>query len=60
MDDSMDSVPDQDTGIELYKQLSKLWAMAGMYARKWFSSVPELLEFIPQADCVTEVDLDKG
>lgn len=34
--------------------------MAGMYARKWFSNVPELLEFIPQADCVTEVDLDEG
>ena len=25
MDDSMDSVPDKETGIKLYKQLSQLW-----------------------------------
>ena len=34
MDDSMDSVPDKETGIELYEQLSQLWASAGMHARK--------------------------
>lgn len=56
----MDSVPDKDTGIELYRQLSRLWAMAGMHARKWLSNVPEVLECIPQADCVTEVDLERG
>ena len=60
MDDSMDSVPDKETGIDLYKQLSQLWASAGMHARKWLSNVPEVLEHIPHADCVTEVDLDRG
>ena len=60
MDDSMDSVPDKETGIELYKQLSQLWASAGMHARKWLSNVLEVLEHIPHADCVTEVDLDRG
>ena len=31
-----------------------------MHARKWLSNVPEVLECISQADCVTEVDLDRG
>ena len=60
MDDSMDSLPDKETGIELYKYLSQLWTLAGMHARKWLSNVPEVLECIPQADCVTAVDLDRG
>ena len=60
MNDSMDSVPDKETGIDLYKHLSQLWASAGMHARKWLSNVPEVLEHIPLADCVTEVDLDRG
>ena len=66
MDDSMDSVPDKDTGIKLYRQfvqfvqLSKLWTMIRMHVRKWLSNVPEVLECIPQTDCVMKVDLDKG
>ena len=28
-------------------------------ARKWFSNVPDVLECIQRADCVTEVDLDR-
>ena len=60
MDDSMDSVPGTKTKIELYRQLLQLWASAGMHARKWLSNVPEMLECIPSADCVTEVDLDRG
>ena len=55
MDDSMDSLPDKETGIKLYKQAS-----AGMHVRKWLSNVSEVLEHIPLADCVTEVDLDRG
>ena len=31
-----------------------------MHARKWLSNVPEVLERIPSADCVTEVDFDRG
>ena len=60
MDNSMDSVPDKETGIKLYKQLSQLWASAGMHATKWLSNALEVLEHIPHADCVTEVDLDRG
>ena len=50
MDDSMDPVPDKETGIALYKQLPHLWASAGMHARKWLSNVLEVLEHIPQVD----------
>ena len=60
MDDSMDSVPDVKTGVELYSQLSKLWETAGMHGRKWLSNVPEVLECIPISDCATEVDLDSA
>ncbi|XP_015769363.1 PREDICTED: uncharacterized protein LOC107347901 [Acropora digitifera] len=34
-DDSMDSVADDQQGIELHKQLSQVWKRAGMQARKW-------------------------
>ena len=60
MDDSMDSVPDVKTSVELYSQLSRLWESAGMHARKWLSNVPEVLQSIPASDCATEVDLDSG
>ena len=53
-------VPDKETGNELYRELLKLSTLAGMHARKWLSSVPEVLECTPYADCVTEVDLDRG
>ncbi|KAJ8028619.1 hypothetical protein HOLleu_30913 [Holothuria leucospilota] len=38
MDDSMDSVENEEKGVELYNQLSELWARAGMKARKWLSN----------------------
>ena len=60
MDDSMDSVPDMKTAIELYNQLLELWGSAGMYARKWLSNEPEVLRNIPSSDRATEVDLDRG
>ena len=60
MDDSMDSVRDKKTGIELDRQLSQLWTLAGMHAKKWLSNVPEVLDCIPQADYVTGVDFDRG
>jgi hypothetical protein len=60
MDDSMDSVPDEESAIELYKQLTEVWGSAGMHARKWLSNSPEVLKFIPSNDCVTEIDLDNG
>ena len=59
MNDSMDSVLDENQGIELYKQLSELWRKAGIYARKWLSNSASVLANIPPEDRATEVDLDK-
>ena len=38
MDDSMDSVLDDNQGIDLYKELDKLWSRAGIHARNWLSN----------------------
>ena len=56
----MDSVPDVKTAVELYSQLSQLWASAGLRARMWLSNGPEVLQAIPSSDCATGVDLDRG
>ena len=42
MDDSMDSVENTNKGIDLYKQLSKLWERADMCARKWLTNDPKV------------------
>ena len=60
MDNSMDSTSDDQTGIELYRQLSELWGRAGMPARKWLWNSPKVLEKIPVDDRAPEVDLDQG
>ncbi|XP_071149222.1 uncharacterized protein [Mytilus edulis] len=60
MDDSMDSVINDEQGIELYNQLSQLWAKAGMYARKWLSNSKTVLQCIPEEDRASQVDLDEG
>ena len=56
MDDSIDSVKTIEDGIELYNQLSELWAKASMYARKWFSNSLEVLERVPIADRALEIN----
>ncbi|CAG2212937.1 unnamed protein product [Mytilus edulis] len=56
----MDSVINDEQGIELYNQLSQLWAMAGMYARKWLSNSKAVLPCIPEEDRASQVDLDEG
>ena len=58
MDDSMDSVANEDQGIELHRQLSQLLKQAGMHARKWLSNSPRVLRDIPLQDRKAEVDLD--
>ena len=58
MDDSMDSVANEDQGIELHRQLSQLLAQAGMPARKWLSNSPRVLRGIPLQDLKAEVDMD--
>eukprot|EP00795_Rhopilema_esculentum_P003689 gene3689-14952_t len=60
MDDSIDSVQDDEKGIQLYHQLAALWNKAGMHARKWLSNSPEVLSAIPVEDRASEIDLDNG
>ena len=60
MDDSMDSVQDEEKGVQLYHQLAALWNKAGMHARKWLSNSPEVLSAIPVEDRASEIDLDSG
>ena len=60
MDDSMDSVQDEEKGVQLYHQLAALWNKAGMHARKWLSNSPEVLSAIPLEDRASEIDLDSG
>ena len=58
MDDSMDSVMNEEDGIDLHRQLSQLLTQAGMHARKWLSNSSTVLKEIPLQDRKTEVDLD--
>ena len=59
MDDSMDSMQDDEQGICLYRQLSCLLNKAGMHARKWVSNSPNMLAEVPIQDRKSEVDLDR-
>ena len=58
MDDSMDSVFNEDQDIQLYMELSNLLNKAGMHARKWLSNSQTVLSEIPIHDRKSEVDLD--
>ena len=57
MDDSLDSVEGDKIGIELYRQLSGLWAKAGMHDRKWVSNSDKVMAVIPEDDHATEVNI---
>ena len=57
MDDSLDSVRDNQTAIQLFEELQGLWAKAGMKARKWLSNSPEMLTKIPQELRAYEINL---
>ena len=59
MDSSMDSVKDLLTGIKLYEELSSLWKLAAIHARKWISNSPEVLTMIPVDDRASEIDLSR-
>ena len=56
MDDSLDSVEEDQKGIKLYHQLKSLWAKAGIYPRKWVSNSPKVMAVIPE-DRATEVNI---
>ena len=47
MDHGLDSVEDDEEGILLYQQLTKLWRMADMYAHRRLSNSPAVLAKIP-------------
>ena len=57
MDDSLDSVRDNQMAIQLFAELQGLWAKAGMKARKWLSNSPEVLKMIPQELRAYEINL---
>ena len=59
MDDSMDSVQNEDLAVSLYQQLAKLWGGAGMHARKWLTNSERVMNMIPKEDRAATVDLDK-
>ena len=55
----MDSVPNEEQGIQLYIQLSHMLTKAGMHTRKWLSNSQKVLSEIPTQDRKSEVDLDR-
>ena len=59
LDDSMDSVLNDEQGIELYNQLSQLLGKTGMHARKWLSNSRVVLQSIPEEDRASEVHIDE-
>jgi hypothetical protein len=60
MDDSIDSVETEAEGIELYRQLDRLWSLAGMQARKWISNSPKVISATPEEDRATQLNLIDG
>ena len=60
MDDVMDSVTDIPTAIKLRRDLTELFALAGMRIHKWCSNETVVLEDIPEDDRVTDVHLENG
>ena len=60
MDDSIDSVENDEEEPELYRQLKALWVAANMQARKWISNSPEVMEKIPAEDRATEIVIGSG
>lgn len=57
MDDSLDSVEEDEKAIELYHQLKSLWAKAGMHAWKWVSNSGKVMAVIPEEDRATELNI---
>lgn len=60
MDDSMDSVPTDAQGIELYHQLNELYQKTDTYPHKWLSNSVKVLEHIPVQKRATNVQLDQS
>jgi hypothetical protein len=60
MDDSVDSVENDQEGVKLYRQLKALWGIANMHARKWISNSPKVIEAIPTEERATEIVINSG
>ena len=60
MDDSMDSVLNEVEGINLYKELSELWKMAGMYTHKQRSNSSALMDKIPIEERACKLEFDEN
>ena len=59
-DDSIDSVENDDEGVELYRKLKALWGVAGMQARKGMSNSPNVIEAIPTEERATKIVINSG
>ena len=60
MDDFIDSVENDDEGMELYRQLKALWVVANMQAWKWISNSPKVIEVVPTEERTTEIVINSG
>ena len=60
MDDSIDSVENDEEGVEFYRQLKALWGAANLQARKWICNSPEVMEKNPAEERATEIVIDSG
>ena len=60
MDDSIDSVENDNEGVELYCQLKALWGVANMQARKWISNSLKVIEAIPTEEHATKIVINSG
>ena len=58
IDDSINSVLNEEQAISLYKELSVLLTKTSMRARKWLSKSPSVIQQIPLRDRRSKVDLD--
>ncbi len=55
MDDSINSVENDDEGVKLYHQLKALWGVANMQARKWVFNSPKVIKAIPTEERAKEI-----
>ena len=60
MDNSIDSVKNDEEGVELYRQLKALWGITSMHARKWISNSLKVIEAIPTEERATEIVINSG
>jgi len=60
MDNSIDSVEDNETGVEFYHQLTTLWSVANMQSRKWISNPRKVIKVIPEEERASEIVISSG